>query len=105
MNPYKVGDILVASWGYDQTNVNFFQVVWRSEKSVRVREIESRIKEEGFMCGSATPIKDDFLDRRWMNLPPEGKLCRVGSDGWIRINDVVHAHKWDGTPHYVSWYA
>ena len=76
-----------------------------TDKSVRVREIESRIKEDGFMCGSATPVKDDFLERHWMSIPPEGKLCRVADDGWIRINDVIHAHRWDGKPHYVSWYA
>ena len=24
-NPYKVGDILYSSWGYDQTNINFYK--------------------------------------------------------------------------------
>lgn len=36
----KVGDIFSASWGYEQTNNDFFQVVALvGEKSVRVREV------------------------------------------------------------------
>lgn len=36
----KVGDIFHASWGYDQTNNNFFQVIALvGESSVRVREV------------------------------------------------------------------
>ena len=36
----KVGDIFHASWGYDQTNNDFFQVVSLcGESSVRVREV------------------------------------------------------------------
>lgn len=36
----QVGDIFSASWGYEQTNVDFFQVVALvGESSVRVREV------------------------------------------------------------------
>lgn len=36
----KVGDIFSSSWGYEQTNSNFFQVIALvGEKSVRVREV------------------------------------------------------------------
>lgn len=34
----KVGDIFYTSWGYDQTNVEFFQVVRVSKASVWVQE-------------------------------------------------------------------
>ena len=37
----KVGDIFSASWGYDQTNNDFFQVVALcGDSSVRVREVD-----------------------------------------------------------------
>lgn len=37
----KVGDIFVASWGYEQTNLNFFQVVKKvGKQSVRVQEVK-----------------------------------------------------------------
>ena len=35
----QVGDIFQSSWGYDQTNVSFFQVISVTEKSAKVREV------------------------------------------------------------------
>ena len=36
----KVGDLFYASWGYDQTNIDFFQVIKLvGETSVRVRQV------------------------------------------------------------------
>lgn len=58
----KEGDVLYTSWGYDQTNVDFYQVTKvLSDKSVKVRKIKSLVKETGFMSGEAQPIKDDFI--------------------------------------------
>lgn len=40
----KIGDIFSASWGYEQTNNDFFQVIALvGEKSVRVREVNPPI--------------------------------------------------------------
>lgn len=48
----KVGDIFEASWGYDQTNVDFFQVVALvGETSVRVREVNLPMIEEEAISG------------------------------------------------------
>lgn len=48
----KVGDIFEASWGYDQTNVDFFQVVALvGETSVRVREVYLPMIEEEAISG------------------------------------------------------
>jgi hypothetical protein len=33
--------LLIDSWGYDQTNINFYQVVGITDKSVKLREIKS----------------------------------------------------------------
>lgn len=58
----KVGDLFYSSWGYDQTNVEFFKVVGltKSGKSAKVRQIGSKTKEgsEGFMSDSAFPDPD-----------------------------------------------
>ena len=106
MNPYEIGDILVASWGYDQTNVNYFQVVRKTDKSIWIKEVGHRTNERGNMCGYCTPVKDCFIESRWLNFPEEGKQCRVDEDGWVTVvKRVIHAHKWDGQPNYVSWYA
>lgn len=50
----KVGDIFSASWGYEQTNNNFFQVIALvGEKSVRVREVHPTIISREATCGMA----------------------------------------------------
>lgn len=61
----KVGQIFSMSWGYDQTNVNYFQVVRTSAAGVWVREIGSKSvpKTQGFMCEDVMPNKDHFLTR------------------------------------------
>lgn len=61
----KVGDIFSMSWGYDQTNVNYFQVTRVTPKGVYIREIGSRSVPgtQGFMCETVRPVKDNFLDK------------------------------------------
>ena len=60
MNNYgvKIGDIFSASWGYDQTNYNFFQVVKLCGKqSVRVREVSLPVvnsQSVGFLAETNT---------------------------------------------------
>ena len=75
---YVVGDVFVSSWGYDQTNVNFFQVVKNTDKSVWVREIGSNYKSTGDMCGMSSPRKDFFLNE-------DIKRCLVNVHGRIKI--------------------
>jgi hypothetical protein len=49
--PYKVGDILHHSWGYDQTNCDFYQVVEAKKASVILKKIGAKTVpgSEGFM--------------------------------------------------------
>jgi hypothetical protein len=60
-HPFKVGDILYQSWGYDQTNIDFYQITAVLNKSVRIRGIkQTRVREAGFMAEYVKPIKDFF---------------------------------------------
>ena len=50
----KVGDMFSASWGYEQTNNDFFQVIALvGEKSVRVREVNPQIVRRDPVSGMA----------------------------------------------------
>lgn len=50
----KVGDLFHASWGYDQTNNDFFQVVALvGETSVRVREVNPVCEQVEGVCWAA----------------------------------------------------
>lgn len=62
-HPFKVGDALYASWGYDQTNIDFFEVVGIGAKSVKVRAIGQNYVtgSEGFMCENVTPAMGSYL--------------------------------------------
>ncbi|MGG5373488.1 hypothetical protein [Enterococcus sp. AZ196] len=61
----KVGTILYERWGYDQTNIDFYEVVKISDKSIWLKEIEAS-KPPHF------PFKGN-----WVNavLPVQGKLA------------------------------
>ena len=58
----KVDDILYTSWGYDQTNVSFFQVTGVPSKCyVKIREINRNMASGSCsMSGVVTPRIDDF---------------------------------------------
>ncbi|HGX1670117.1 hypothetical protein [Listeria seeligeri] len=59
----KVGDIFCTCWGYEQTNVKFWQVVKRTNKSVRLRPIKKQIvKNETNMSRYEVPIPNNFTD-------------------------------------------
>jgi len=59
---FKIGDVLYQSWGYDQTNIDFFEVVGIGEKSVKVRAISQNMVEgsDGFMCENVTPAIGEY---------------------------------------------
>lgn len=54
-NGLRVGDILYTSWGYDQTNVDFFIVTRVSGKRTWVRPIAQDSEATGPMAGQCWP--------------------------------------------------
>lgn len=57
-----VGTIFSESWGWEQTNVNFYEVVSRTEKMVTIREIgQKTVKEETVMSSYVVPDKGSFI--------------------------------------------
>jgi hypothetical protein len=96
-----VGDVVYSSWGYEQTNVDFFEVVRVvSDKSVQLRRIAKETTETGYMSGTTVPRKGDFLaDAAPIVRRAEGE--RVLSIG----DSPGSATKWDGRPLHCSWYA
>lgn len=106
-----VGDILVGSWGYEQTNLNWFQVVeLKGKRGVIVRPISQRIVSDGAlsMSGSSTPLKDQFFGEPEYHIVNDGNTIKFnpgekpGYPSSARHNLAV---LWNGRPHSVSWYA
>jgi hypothetical protein len=90
-----VGDILYSSWGYDQTNIDFYQVVERSTFSVVIREIAQA------SCGTTGPDS-------WKTMPASGQYTgepmtkRVRIGNCVRIASYANASPWDGSPKHAS---
>ncbi|EDW8942662.1 hypothetical protein A4O59_004289 [Salmonella enterica subsp. enterica] len=57
----SVGDIFASSWGYEQTNVNFYQVISiHGKTTVTVREIRASVNRTHPMVGYKTPLLNEF---------------------------------------------
>lgn len=61
---YSVGDILVNSWGYDMTVIDFYQIVsLKGSHYVNIRSINQKSEFTGFMSGICRPVRDDFSEK------------------------------------------
>ena len=102
INPLQVGDVIYNSWGYEQTNVDFYQVVRRTDKSVTLRQLKQKTVENCFMSGNTVPVLGEFGN--------DEKMIKRVSRGFfsepvfIRFDHGCGA-KWDGRPMACSWYA
>lgn len=59
----EVGDILVCSWGYEQTNVDYYQVVSLVGKSsVEIKRVKGeKTRDSRGDAGSCVPVVDSFF--------------------------------------------
>lgn len=80
------GDVLKCVWGYDQTNVDFYQVVRvKGKNKVVIRQIRQQSEETGYMSGKCWPLVGQFVDDA-----PE--MMKVARDGAVRIASYASAH-------------
>jgi len=76
---YELGDVFYSSWGYEQTNVNFYQLISKKGKSTLVfRELNTLTSFDGSMDGTKKPILNDFKSEK-------EHVCRINKNGWIKI--------------------
>jgi hypothetical protein len=78
----------MSSWGYDQTNINYYQATKVTTKTVTVREIAQERITTGSMRGRCVPVVGQFLE----NSRRGEKTCRVGAYGALKINSRERAH-------------
>lgn len=57
----KVGDMLKTCWGYDQTNVEFFEVVAVSRAMLTLREVRQESASTDSMHGRCVPMPGDYI--------------------------------------------
>lgn len=88
---FRVGSIVVSSWGYDQTNVDAYQVVKMCGKTmVLLRPIG--LASVGEDSDAVRPVPDAFISEETLRR-------RVGETS-VSINSSQHASLWDGERSY-----
>lgn len=88
---FKVGDILYSDWGYDQTNIDFYQVTAISAAGLTIREVEKKVVGgQGTHTELVAPIPDQFTG--------DVMKKRPSPSGTVKINSYERARKWDGKP-------
>ncbi len=108
-HPLEVGSVLYTSWGYDQTNVDFYRVDELKGKSM-VRLVPVSKKAEGETSVSAAPATvrtwDVHLGLNGQEECQAGKWKRPRPDGSVRMSSYCSAHLDDREKHYETpWYA
>lgn len=106
VNPAKVGDILVSSWGYDQTNIDYYQVTEVvSRTMVKIREI-GYSKQDGTSWGSyvVAPAKNCFRGEA-MKKKVKKNIYKGGGAYLITIASYADAWLWDGSDSIMTNYA
>lgn len=94
----QVGAVFSSSWGYEQTNVDFYRVTKVTRATITLEQIDSCYQATGPLTGQVTPDLDSPGRK-----PITRRLRHIG--GSVRINSFARAHLWDGRPMYVSHYA
>ena len=109
---FKVGDVLVSSWGYEQTNLSFYQVVAVNGKTmVTVKPVRLKVNESEAMGPMSEDVSFFLPDKVIADEdaePMKRKVVNLGKDAageHVNINEYQIAHKYDGRKLYRSWYA
>ena len=95
---YQVGDILYSCWGWEQTNINFYEVVAVRGAVVDIVELHQDRVPTLQMQGWCMPRKGDHKGAVLKSKRPNGY-------GRVRIDDVQSAGRWDGSRMNWSSYA
>ena len=94
----KVGSILYSSWGYEQTNIDFYEVIKLvGKKSVMLARIGGAFAEgnlDDASTNAVVAVPGSFIEGK------EPKLKRVREFNAISLNSYSNAYLWDGEPKY-----
>ena len=114
----KVGDVFVMSWGYEQTNLDFFVVTELvGSQSIRIKECVMKTTEENtYSHGMARDVafdtsKFEILERSHFcgeHQNGKGLLKRVAISGeqiYLNMTSFANAYPYKGEKMYNSWYA
>ena len=102
---YKAGDYIYISWGWEQTNIDFYKIVKVTAKSISVLKVESEYNPIANMVDNVTPT--DELARFDVFNPKhkEGKPLRVMTNAAYPSIKGHMIKKWNGQELVATSYA
>ncbi len=106
-DPFAPGAILYASWGYDQTNVDFYRIEKRAGDYVTLQKLETidtptpPDEPDGPATLTGTAVAGDAS----VGEPFRRKIKTAASSRFVQIESYAYAYPWDGQPMRTSSYA
>ena len=110
----KVGDIFYMSWGYEQTNVDFFRVkALRGKTQVILQEVYLEMTQDKSVSGMSADRKYNSKNYSlvknscFVNDNENGiikKVLGTKESTYINMTSYANAYKYDGQELYESWY-
>lgn len=81
----EVGDILSSHWGYEQTNIDYFECTALVGSSmVEIREIAAMVEETEWQQGKSVPVPGAFKGE---------PMRRKAVDGRVKVDEVRSASR------------
>lgn len=97
------GLILVSSWGYEQTNVDFYEVIEKiGATMVKIEKIGGQSATDG-SAGQSSMSDNVVPDQE--KRTGEFSRHKANPGGYVKLSSYATAYLWDGRPRYCSWYA
>lgn len=101
----EVGSILVSTWGYEQTNVDFYKVLEVKGDFAKIVQIGAKQISDGPQTMTGRSVPNESVT---VGSPMRRKIKRKGDGGLssdaIRLTSYSGAYPWDGKPVSYSSY-
>jgi len=88
LSTLKVGDIFYSSWGYDQTNIDFYQLVGLKGKKAMFQQIgQKTTRTTGWCSEMVVADPETFIGESFQ---------KIINGSWINLTSYSGMQKWDG---------
>jgi hypothetical protein len=101
-----IGKFFVASWGYDQTNIDFYKVVGATAKCIKIQEWSAKRDENARLVPGEGPrtFRSRTYDYETHTHGEETvttakvQTKKLKDGPWVSLNSYSGAGLWDGEP-------